>query len=602
MKLIHFFLASVFIFNVQTLHAQSCAEPTNVILMVPFGGGSSDFPTLLWDYNEDCSLMYFEIEYGYGPFTPGMGEGILISPVPSNPPYYTLDSETTAAWIRAICSPECNGENSSTDWVPAQVDITAPTEFPEGSFCETAPDKTVLTYQECAYQGVTYYPDFIFYDGFNEWAQPVSEDVPCSEEGVFAIYRKFTATEAGIVEISVEENEMDDYGLIVYDGPCQDGEILECTESFTNPHTVENLIPGEEYYVGFWQNGYTPYFYYESDGIDYNMFSPTIKICEAGCGDFSLTAGPDTSVGCGDMLPEPDYTVTGGWCTGYDVAMETTLETVCGGTISRTYTATDSLGNTASDTQLYVITDIEAPTVVSAPDDLTISCDEEWSTDSPEFSDNCSIDLEITFTQDTITDNGCEIIVEEIWFATDNCENTTEVVRTITIQDETPPELNCPDDMMVYISNEDEMYVLSNLAFELESSDNCAENVTISQSIEAGTELGAGEHTITLAASDGCNSTSCEVTVEVLISTSVKNEEANQFVLYPNPADGMINVQRKDSSPLQVEVFDVSGKLVFSEQFNTQHFNLDLRHSATGIYSVHLKSATHFAVEQIVIK
>ncbi|MCK8482403.1 hypothetical protein, partial [Psychroserpens algicola] len=87
----------------------------------------------------------------------------------------------------------------------------------------------------------------------------------------------------------------------------------------------------------------------------------------------------------------------------------------------------------------------------TVPESIALECDQDASDltltgDVTDEADNCSTDLEATFT-DTIADGACanESVITRTWTLTDDCDNTTTLVQTITIQDTTAPTFTVPE-------------------------------------------------------------------------------------------------------------------------------------------------------------
>jgi len=121
-------------------------------------------------------------------------------------------------------------------------------------------------------------------------------------------------------------------------------------------------------------------------------------------------------------------------------------------TITRTWTATDACGNSTNCVQVIVVDD-STPPVIICPDDVTIECTDDTSSDSngiASATDNCSIDISVS--EDDVTIEGeCpqEYTIIRTWTAQDECGNSSICVQTIVIEDSTPPTVNCPDDITI---------------------------------------------------------------------------------------------------------------------------------------------------------
>ena len=104
------------------------------------------------------------------------------------------------------------------------------------------------------------------------------------------------------------------------------------------------------------------------------------------------------------------------------------------------------------------------------------------------------------------------------------------------------------------------------------------------------------------------NSTTSVRTVDVLISAGsivkelhIKQDASvgineinnlNKISIYPNPTSGLVNIS--SNQPIaNIEVFDVTGKLVYNQQNNTKQTNteIDLSALSNGIYFIHAEAA-----------
>ena len=169
----------------------------------------------------------------------------------------------------------------------------------------------------------------------------------------------------------------------------------------------------------------------------------------------------DANTFCEDIQAPPTVTAT----DNCDEVNEITLEfeeeitqTACGETIVRTWTATDAIGNSVSDSQTIINTEDQVPpTITGIPADLTLTCNDDIPAPANAMAtDDCS-DVVLTFeeTQDgTVCEDG--ITITRTWTATDGCNNVTIETQIITIFDEDteitpdPPtdfDLECDEDV-----------------------------------------------------------------------------------------------------------------------------------------------------------
>ena len=178
--------------------------------------------------------------------------------------------------------------------------------------------------------------------------------------------------------------------------------------------------------------------------------------------------------------------------------------------ITRTWTATDDCGNATNDSQTITVEDTTPPTI-TCPADVTIECDDTGDTGTATADDECS---EPTVTYDDSTFPGTcpqEYTIVRTWTATDDCGNESECDQSISVQDTTPPVINCPPDVTI----ECRIGSLTNDTNSVVFSDNCGDaTVTYSDSDVSG----ACPATVirTWTATDECgNSSSCDQTITI---------------------------------------------------------------------------------------
>ncbi|MFB9054247.1 gliding motility-associated C-terminal domain-containing protein [Formosa undariae] len=114
----------------------------------------------------------------------------------------------------------------------------------------------------------------------------------------------------------------------------------------------------------------------------------------------------------------------------------------CPTVVTRTFTATNNCNNSVSATQTITIEDTVAPTVPTAPVDITLECSDALPpmVDLTAI-DNCGSNPAITVTGIDTTDStdACRVITTRTWTFTDACGNTSSTSQIITIVDETAP-------------------------------------------------------------------------------------------------------------------------------------------------------------------
>src|ERR1051325_10535344 len=139
-------------------------------------------------------------------------------------------------------------------------------------------------------------------------------------------------------------------------------------------------------------------------------------------------------------------------CSAATVTYSDTVTNNCGGTeiIARTWTATDACGNRTNRVQTITVRDTKPP-VITPPQDLTLECPADTSTNHTGVAtaqDGCNA---VTITYSDVASNGCggSRVITRTWNATDACNNSASAAQTITVRDTRPPTLDIPSDRVL---------------------------------------------------------------------------------------------------------------------------------------------------------
>ncbi|MEZ4954902.1 MAG: SdrD B-like domain-containing protein [Saprospiraceae bacterium] len=140
-------------------------------------------------------------------------------------------------------------------------------------------------------------------------------------------------------------------------------------------------------------------------------------------------------------------------------------ETVIGDSTSgcfylrRTWTATDSCGNTTSDSQGILVQDFVPPVLFNVPPSGVADC-ENIPDAMVTAIDNCDGDIPVTLTETLTTDsNGCVLLVERRWTAIDGCGNLSFATQMLVVENNDAPELTITHPMFVGRQHGDTIFV-----------------------------------------------------------------------------------------------------------------------------------------------
>ncbi|MEM7187647.1 MAG: M12 family metallo-peptidase [Bacteroidota bacterium] len=177
-------------------------------------------------------------------------------------------------------------------------------------------------------------------------------------------------------------------------------------------------------------------------------------------------------------------------------------------------------------------------------------------------------------------------------------------VALVRVEDNLGPTVSdCPADETVSV-NEGETYTLPDYTTLVTATDNC-DDVTLSQSPEAGTELPAGVYTITITGEDlGGNQGECsfELTVEKVLGTNDSSLAAN-ISFSPNPSQGIIELRNPRNMELEsFSVYDLTGRLMMSLDLSDMgtETTIDLSFLSDAAYLVVIESESESMTSQLI--
>lgn len=200
-----------------------------------------------------------------------------------------------------------------------------------------------------------------------------------------------------------------------------------------------------------------------------------------------------TGIECSSAVPAPygnasQFIAAGGQvgdnCSG-TVIVSFVSEAVTPGscanryTITRTYRATDVCGNSSTATQTIEVNDVTPP-AITCPAPVTVTCASEVpapNISSVTATDNCGGAVTITVAPDVVSNQVCanKYTISRTYTATDICGNSNSCTQIITVNDNVPPVITCPNDMLVECAAD---VPAPNIAL-VSATDNCSGNVTI---------------------------------------------------------------------------------------------------------------------------
>jgi hypothetical protein len=117
------------------------------------------------------------------------------------------------------------------------------------------------------------------------------------------------------------------------------------------------------------------------------------------------------------------------------------------------------------------------------------------------------------------------------------------------------------------------------------------------------TGLSPGNYTFRFSVSDGFDVASDNVTIRVIDVSSVNNALLdNKLAVYPNPCNDNINIEIENINNAAIEIYNVSGRLVFSKALDSKSEKIDISGFPKGIYIIKLIQESTENVRKLVVK
>ncbi|MCB9360450.1 MAG: T9SS type A sorting domain-containing protein [Flavobacteriales bacterium] len=115
----------------------------------------------------------------------------------------------------------------------------------------------------------------------------------------------------------------------------------------------------------------------------------------------------------------------------------------------------------------------------------------------------------------------------------------------------------------------------------------------------AQTDITIGEPVIATV-SDGNNTLTQGFHQTLLVITAVyENETVNNYQFYPNPVNETLNFSYTNSEPINVQLFDVAGKLLLSKQNVVNNEQINFNDKPKGTYIIKVTDNKNYELKTI---
>ena len=193
-----------------------------------------------------------------------------------------------------------------------------------------------------------------------------------------------------------------------------------------------------------------------------------------------------------------------------------------------------------------------------------------------------------TFSCDDIGENTVTLTISDASGNTATCE------AIVSVADNINPVIVCPENQVVDSDLSGTFtlpdYVITN---EASATDNCSNNLMITQNPSAGTILGIGTTIVNFeTADDYGNITTCSFELNIILDLGFNDNTLNQgLAIYPNPSASFITINSKNQPIENVKISDISGKQIIDlKNLNTETKNIDISNLSKGIYFISINN------------
>jgi PKD repeat protein len=111
-----------------------------------------------------------------------------------------------------------------------------------------------------------------------------------------------------------------------------------------------------------------------------------------------------------------------------------------------------------------------------------------------------------------------------------------------------------------------------------------------------------GQYTVTLVASNVCHSSTTTAVVNILSVGLYENNFDNSVLVWPNPSTGKIKIDNSINTPMEVLIYNLEGRLVFSKNIVAKNEELNISKLVKGLYTIEIKAGEKTSNRKLVIE
>ena len=103
-------------------------------------------------------------------------------------------------------------------------------------------------------------------------------------------------------------------------------------------------------------------------------------------------------------------------------------------------------------------------------------------------------------------------------------------------------------------------------------------------------------------ASNVCHSSTTTAVVNILSAGLTENNFDNSVLVWPNPSNGKIKIDNSSNAPMEVLIYSLEGRLVFSKNNVAKNEELNISKLVKGLYTIEIKAGDKTSNRKLVIE
>jgi Leucine-rich repeat (LRR) protein len=100
---------------------------------------------------------------------------------------------------------------------------------------------------------------------------------------------------------------------------------------------------------------------------------------------------------------------------------------------------------------------------------------------------------------------------------------------------------------------------------------------------------------------DTNNSPNVQFTTDCAVNALNVFKEISKINIYPNPSDDIINIEIESPINATIEIYNVSGRLVFSKKLNSKKERIDISGLSKGMYFVKVRQEQNVRIDKLIV-